>query len=649
MAGMESSEKPLLCRRHVAAGLAFWAIYCVIAVGLRGVRWDEQYEFAQVITREVVYPEGHPYPYCVRNALNLQIYATAALDWLTGSPAIVCGFRNMLYLLATVTPVYLLGVLLGGRALAGHAAAVLILLGAHEEFDACYQLFAWPQYASTGHVGLGYALTALALLAGGHLGAGLFMLGLMPCVHIGQMPILLGCSAVAGAYTALKDRAELKHILRSAPWGLAGLAVCAAVWLGKGAVHVPLPQSGPYVSTADAAAVWAGYIAQDALRALPGRPTSYTNSFIVLAAALLITTLLYLSSRKNRQSSIVNRQSMVWVYVVLVAAAVWGVMAVHYAVGEHVPYVLISWMPYRFANHAAYILIAAVAAVLCGYSNKAQWVMPAVLVVGAVRPFLAGLLPGSLYMRYVAGGEGLLFFLMGLACFVLLAQKTGTDSLFGSLKSVSVPAFCGSMAHKWLFAGGTAVMLLSALALGLRHQFGLACALAGFVAAAVAPRWQMRATSRVAVAALALAVVLMTAGQWRGRQHLPAARFDRDVVSYLAARGEAGAMLLARPEQYTLQARSGHPVVADTCLAPWIPYMPSIGPAIQKIHQDFYGETFSPPHKGEWNTLWSERTEADWQDLRRAYGVGYVVSPNQVPLQLPVAVPGPVETLYRIP
>ena len=646
MAGMESSEKPLLCRRHVASGLAFWAIFCVVAVGLRGVRWDEQYEFAQVITRQVVYPEGHPYPYCVRNALNLQIYATSALDWLTASPAVVSGFRNVLYLLATVAPVYLLGALLGGRALAGHAAAVLILLGAHEEFDACYQMFAWPHYASTGHVGLGYALTALALLAGGHLGAGLFMLGLMPCVHIGQMPILLASCAVVGAYAALKNRAELKPILRSAPWGMAGLAVCAAVWLGKGAMHVPLPQSGPYVSTADSAAVWAGYIAQDALRALPGRPTSYTNSFIVLAAALLITTLLYLSSRKNRQSSSRNPQWMVWVYVVLVAAAVWGVMAVHYALGEHVPYVLISWMPYRFANHAAYILIAATAAVLCAYSSKAQWVMPAVLVLGALRPILDGVLPESVYTRYVAGGEGLLFFLAGSACFVLLEQlreqKAGTDTLFPKLpgKSESVPVFC---------AGGTAVMLLSAAALGLLHQFGLACALAGFVATAAATRWQVTVTRRLAVAAVALAVVFMTATQWHGRQHLPASKFDRDVVSYLAGRGAAEAMLLARPEQYTLQARSGHPVVADTCLAPWIPYMPSIGPAIQKIHQDFYGETFSPPHKGEWNMLWKKRTVKDWEDLGRVYGVGYVVSPNHVPLQLPVAVGGQMETMYRIP
>ncbi|MCX5770980.1 MAG: hypothetical protein NTZ09_12010 [Candidatus Hydrogenedentes bacterium] len=630
MAGMESSEKPLLCRRHVAAGLVFWAIFCVAAVYLRGVRWDEQYEFAQVITRQVVYPEGHPYPYCVRNALNLQIYATAALDWLTRSPAVVCGFRNVLYLLATVAPVYLLGALLGGRALAGHAAAVLILLGAHEEFDACYQMFAWPQYASTGHAGLGYALTALALLAGGHLGAGLFMLGLMPCVHIGQMPILLACCAVAGVSAAWNCKGDLKPILRAAPWGAAGLAVCAAVWLGKGAVHVPLPQSGPYVSTADSAAVWVGYISQDALRALPGRPTSYTTSFIALAAALLITTLLYLSSRKTPLPATRNPQWMVWVYVVLVAGAVWGVMAVHYAVGEHVPYVLISWMPYRFANHAAYILIAAIAGILCGRSSKAQWVMPAVLLLGTMRPILAGVLPESVYTRYVAGGEGLLFFLMGSACFVLRAQLRE---------------------NKRAFTGGTVVMLLGAVALGWAHQFGLACALAGFMVAAVPMRWQPAITPpRLAVAAaLAFSVVFITAAQWQGRQHLPASQFDRDVVGYLAERGEAGAMLLARPEQYTMQARTGHPVVADTCLAPWIPYMPSIGPAVQKIHQDFYGETFSPPHKGDWNSLWKGRTQRDWLDLGRAYGVGYVVSPNHVPLQLPVAVRGPIETMYWIP
>jgi hypothetical protein len=574
--GMESNGEPLLYRRHVAAGLAFWGVFCVVAVVLRGVRWDEQYEFAQVITGAVVYPEGHPYPYCAQNALNLQIYGTAALHWLTGSARIVCGFRNVLYLLATVAPLYLLG----------------------------------------------------ALLAGGHPRVGLFMLGLMPCVHIGQMPILLGCCAVAGAIAAWKSPAVLKRLLRAAPWGLAGLAVCAAVWLGKGAMRVALPESGPYASAAAPAAVWAGYIAQDALRALPGRPTSYTNSFIALAGALLIATLLCFPSRKNPQSAIHNPQSIVWLYVLLAAGAVWGVMGAHYALGERVPYVLISWMPYRFANHAAYILIAATAAVLCGNSMRTQWFMPAVLALGAMRPFLEGLVPENVYTRYVAGGEGLLFFLVGAACFVLSAQ---------------------SRENKRLFRVATIAMGSSAVALGALHQFGLACAAAGFVAAAAAMRLRAAATPRAAAVLLAVALAGATAAQWRGRQDLPASPFDRDVASCLAARGEGGAMLLARPEQYTLQAKTGHPVVADTCLAPWIPYMPAIGPAIEKIHRDFYGETFSPPHKGQWNQLWRGRTETDWRDLRRAYRVRYVVSPNQVPLQLPVAVRGEMETLYAIP
>jgi hypothetical protein len=77
--------------------------------------------------------------------------------------------------------------------------------------------------------------------------------------------------------------------------------------------------------------------------------------------------------------------------------------------------------------------------------------------------------------------------------------------------------------------------------------------------------------------------------------------------------------------------------------------MPSIGPAIEKIHRDFYGETFSPPQKGDWNELWRKRTQVDWHALAAAYGVKYVVSPNHVTLQLPVAVRGEWETLYWIP
>jgi len=658
-----------LCRREVIGGLAFWFVFCIVAVLLRGVQWDEQYEFAQLITGSVQYPEGHPYPYCTRNALNLQIYATSLLYWLTPSPAVVCGFRNVLSLMATVLPVFLLGTVLSGRALWGSAAVALILMGIHQEFDACYQMFAWPSYASIGHFGRGYALATLALLLGGNWRAGLFLLGLMPCVHIGQMPILLAFSVCYGAGALW--RGDRQRLLRALPWAALGLGLCAVVWVNKGAIHVPLPTEGPYFSSADPHSVWAGFIAQDGLRALPGRPTKYTNSFIILAAMLLLGGAVAWAKSRQPKAGRIRVWAWVWLYVLLAAAAVWGIMAIHSVAGARIPYLLIAWMPYRFANHAAYILLAALPAVLVcagsrlpGGETTGRVLVAGALLFSALRPLLGVVLPGPLFSRYVAGGEGLLFGLCGAAAGMLFLQSR-EDRVFQ---------------RTW-----QAVCLAAVVVLAVVHQFGTFCALAGFAVSlllyglassrafapaergalpargAAAPKPLPRGLFAVpssgwALGVMGLVVATLLFGQWRGRQHLATTPFDQSVVSYLEEHGEQTAMLLARPEQYTLQAKTGHPVMADTCLASWIPYMPTMGPTVQKIHHDFYGTQFevSPPGQSggdalTWSQLWQRRTVDEWQALSREYALHYVIAPNTVPLDLPIEVAGDAETLYRIP
>jgi len=89
-------------------GVLFWLLFCVVAVLIRGVRWDETFEHAQVITGQAPYPEGHPLRVYVRGAFSLQTYASAAALALGAGPALVCGARNVLFLLGTVLPVFLL-------------------------------------------------------------------------------------------------------------------------------------------------------------------------------------------------------------------------------------------------------------------------------------------------------------------------------------------------------------------------------------------------------------------------------------------------------------------------------------------------------------------------------------------------------------
>lgn len=638
-------NRPLLARRDVLLGLLFWLVFCVVAVILRGVRWDEQYEFAQVVTHRIGYPADHPYLYCTRNALNLQIYLTSILYWLFPDAAIVCGARNMVYLMATVFPVFLLGAALGKRAWWGHAAAVLILMSLHHEFDASYQMFAWPSYGSTGHVGQGYALITLALLIGGHRRVGYFLLGLMPCVHIGQVPVVLGFAmlhALAGFW-----RGQRSSILRAAGWAVAGLAICAVVWANKGTVSVPLPTQGPYYSGEDPHRVWVGYLARDSLRALPNRPTNYTNAFLAMSAALVLCgAAAFQELRQGKRNGAL--WAWIWLYVAIAACAVWGSMGIHYVLSTtRIPYVFIAWMPYRFTNHATIILLAALPALVIFGGCPQRRLEPAgalvlavAFVFGTARPFLALLLPSAVYGRYVGGGEGVLFFLCGAAAGAIFVREED-DRAFRLVWGVLCIVFLGTLAYV--------------------HQFGAVCAALGAVvrvALHIAEAKWLRGrfrTNAFALATLILCMATSVAQEWYGRQHLPMSDFEREVVRVLHERGDDNAILLARPEQYMLQAKTAHPVMADTCLAPWIPYMPTIGPGIEKLHRDFYGESFEAMPSGEprtdypfWADVWKQRTRDEWKSLGQEYGLRYVISPNPVPLDLPVVVKGQFETLYEI-
>lgn len=623
-------------------GVLFWTLFCCLVVAVRGAFWDEHAEFAQVMLRHVPYPEAHPLFRCTRGALNLQVFTSAAILHLTSSPLAVCAFRNVVFLMATVLPVFLIATALSKRTLAGHLAVLLILMGIHEAFDGCYRMNTWYFYSSTGHVGRGYALVVLGLLLGRRWRTGLFLLGLMPCVHIGQMPVLFGLSCLLLPTAWRSD--ERADMVRGIPWLLVGFAVCGLLWLSKAGLAVSPPTEGPYFSNADPKAVWTGYLAQDLLRALPGRGVKYTNSFIILGAALWLTAAA--AWLEFRDAGRDKTWRWVFVYVLGCAAAVWGIMAIRLVLGDRTPYLLVAWMPNRFSNHAAIIALACLPAVLLSRPGEASsraapagaLMMTAALAYGVLRPALAAGFAGPLYDRYFAMGDGLTFFLIGGAVAVLLLR----------LKTDRVPYIA------WL-----AITVVGFAAVTFTHQFGACAAACGFATSLVLHR--LKATPpavHVAGALLGVGLILvLIAGQWRARVGEIVTSTDRAVIAHLEAEGEPDAMIVARPDQFTLQARIGHPVLCDHMLDGWIPYMPSLGPAIQKIRDDLYGIRYE---RGEnavlkpWTEVWTSRTRDEWQDLADEYEFRHVISPAQVPLDLDEVLrgAGPTgtdEILYHVP
>ena len=146
---MDSSEVSF---SGVWIGTLFWILFTGVAIVLRGVQWDENYEFAQAMLGKVVYDDAHPLRQYTLSAYNLQLYSSALILHLNDNPIWLCGFRNFLFIASTVLPVFLLGTWLSGRSWVGHAATILFLMGIHLEFDGIYPQFIWPGMFSNGHV-----------------------------------------------------------------------------------------------------------------------------------------------------------------------------------------------------------------------------------------------------------------------------------------------------------------------------------------------------------------------------------------------------------------------------------------------------------------------------------------------------------------
>src|SRR5690606_10721773 len=121
------------------------------------VRWDENYEFAQVIAGTVPYPPDHPLPQYVRGMFSLQTQSLAWLMAITENALLLNGARNVLCLFMTVFPAHLIALALTGRAVWGLSAGALTLMGVHTGFFSSYPIEVLPGLYSNGTVGMGCA------------------------------------------------------------------------------------------------------------------------------------------------------------------------------------------------------------------------------------------------------------------------------------------------------------------------------------------------------------------------------------------------------------------------------------------------------------------------------------------------------------
>ena len=599
-------ERDSEARRAIVVGAILWVCFCVAIVAIRGPRWDETYEHAQVITRQVAYPDGHPlFQYC-RSAFSLQTFLSAGMLSAGMGPAAICGFRNVLLLLSTVLPVFLFGAWLSRSALWGHVAALLALSGVLLEFDGSYPFVIWPGVFSNGPVGGLFALLAVYCLLNAHWRTAFLLVGLMPGIHIGQAPPVWGLAAVCAGWGVW--RGEGPKVAKGMLFGVIGLAVCAAFLLFVRRFHVPAPIDGPFFSAADPLPIWRAYTASDMHRFFPPG-----NGQIALAGFLILCSLAALDAWR-RTKSIVDGPAAVYsgllIYGAAIGLAVWGIMFVHHVMGQQVPFLLVGWMPYRLINHIAPLLLAVVLGVLGDsrstgktQASRVQLLLLGALVYLLLAPLFPRIVGEALSQRYLAAGDGVLFALYG-AAFGVLAVRLARTRLDG------------------LQIGVLGVALLAGLA--SYHQFGAACVVAGLGAAIILARWP-RGESRsgidlirtVSLGLMLALIVVIVVQQGLGREPLPRSNFDRRVTFYLAECGDDDVMLAAQPDEFLLQARTGHPVLVETATASLMSYVPALGPGIEKVYGDVYGIHFGPVSEGDapaksWREVWSERARAEW-------------------------------------
>jgi hypothetical protein len=112
-----------------------------------------------------------------------------------------------------------------------------------------------------------------------------------------------------------------------------------------------------------------------------------------------------------------------------------------------------------------------------------------------------------------------------------------------------------------------------------------------------------------------------------------------------------------------LQAKVGHPVLFELETLPLMTYLPSVAGSTGVLARDLYGLDYSQPDQLQlearsgqlnlddavWSAAWMTRSRGEWHALAQKYSFHLVLAPTQTRLDLPVALPGPVWTLYTIP
>lgn len=597
------------------SGGLLWVCFAPCVVLLRGVRLDEAFERAQVLAGSVPYPADHPLYQWSAGAFTIfhSVAAYFVRAGMHGDAGWGIGFyQESLHLMAAMLPVYVLVAAATRKALPAHLAVVLILLGAHLEFDSYYPLSVWPDRFTIAHIGLGYALLVLAAWLFEWRTLAAFMTGCMPMIHLGLAPPFLLLGGAIGAYTLWHG--ERRRVLRWAGAFAVGLLLCMAfAWLRSAPPPLPSPGS-PYYSASNAWDAYTRYTqGTDVHRAFArfGEPAQ---------TRLLLLMTLFLSGMASCVSWPRPRviQALRWLTLFsgIVMALYYGALLVQPHLSGRALFLAVGWMPHRLPNLLAPVLIALVCAL--AVSPSTQWPVLCILLWAAFRPLLGHLLPGPVFERYIAPPELLLFLLAGIALYRVIQAMPRT---------------------RWTGAAVCVFLVLVAL----HHQMAVAMMLTGGVLAYGCQgrsflrrgSWYQEHWSSVLHLALLVLLLIPTLLAQRNEGRNPdRPEAELALASYTHREGVAPAMILAPCWFIDLQMYTGQPVFATYETQAIASYMPHLAASIEQMYTDVYGYRFGT--RWDYNlNAWATRSAAEWRALGKKYDLALVLAPME--LQLPLA------------
>ena len=625
--------------RVLLAGAMAWLAFSAIAVAVNGVVPDQDVVPAQVIAHAVRYAGGHPHQIFYPAVFSLPNYLAAALWILMPGWEAISAVRNCLFLWLSVFVPFALAAVLARAPKWGHAAAAFTLSNTLVRFNGVYPGRVYPNFNSDGHFGVYMAVLTVVLLLARQWRTGGVLLGLLPAIHA-TMAIIVWPWAAGWLYVSLcgMSARERRRVMISTG---CGVAVCAVLALALFLFTPRVLPEAPYNVTADGPLIYRQFTAvTDIHRRVPELVT-----YAYLASPVCLFGLLALLSIRMGSKDDADLRRARWLLVL--GAIIWG-----YVYGAWVLRSLTGWlplpvqisMPARFSNMAAILLIP-LAVALIARARRGMAFIAVLLSIEAV------LIPLN-YDR-LAHHFAFLILAAAFAAALHICVREERWLVAALLAPAAVGAALAVLYFREaeravaVFAGGFAAFA----ALG----FVPAVALAGWLAPAAC----------VAVALLSVPIP-STKDSWGIRNFdvfYQVTPFDRELNRWLASHAAAGESILPAmfpPSQ--LQSKTAHPVVMEIETLYLMTYMPKLAPVIGSMARDLYGVDYAdqarlsrllvngrlPTDSPQWVAAWRRRTREEWQALGQKYGFRLVLSPAHAPLALPVALQGPVWSLYVI-